>query len=82
MSIRYLRTFFKEKDLPEVMFEVKSPNGTVNLIHNSVVIEHILKRASNDELNQITNIIRKIDFANGDVNHFLGHLAQALAKDL
>lgn len=82
MSIRYLRTYFAEKQLPEVTFEVESPNGTLNLIPNEVVIEHILRSTSNDEINAITNVIRKIDFANGDVNHFLKHLAGALAQDM
>lgn len=82
MSIRYLRTYFKEKNLPEVVFEVESENGTPNIISNHVVIEHILKCASADEVNSIANIVRRIDFANGDINHFLKHLAQALAQDM
>lgn len=77
----FLKTFFEEKNLPEVTFEVDSPNGTPNFIPNNVVIEHILA-AGPYEQQQIANILRKIDFANGDVNHFLKHLAGALARDL
>lgn len=77
---KYLRMFFEEKDLPEKEFEVKAPNGTINYIPNSVVIEHIMI-APEHEKEQIANIIRKIDFMNGDVNHFLNHLAGAIARD-
>ena len=77
----YLRTFFAEKDLPEMLFEVTAPGGTVNTISNVCVIEHIAT-APRHEQEKIGNVIRKIDFANGNVNHFLEHLAGALAFDL
>jgi len=75
---QYLETFFQEKQLPEVNWELTGPSGT-NFISNEVVIEHILS-APLYEQKQIAQIIRKIDFANGDVNHFLHHLAGALIK--
>ena len=73
---QYLETFFQEKQLPEVNWELTGPSGT-NFISNEVVIEHIL-HAPLHEQKQIANVIRKIDFMNGDVNHFLKHLAGAL----
>lgn len=73
--------FFDEKDLDEVIFEVDSPNGTTNFISNQNVIEQI-KNAPESEQKEIKHILIKIDFNNGDVNHFLEHLAQAMAQDL
>lgn len=77
----YLKTFFEEKSLDtERVFEVEAPLGTPNSIPVGVVIEHILI-APMEEQEKIASILRKIDFANGDVYHFLEHLATALAYD-
>lgn len=77
----YLATFFAEKNLNrEHLLEVAAPMGTVNLIPAGVVIDGILQTSS-EEKKKITDILRKIDFQNGDVMHFLGHLAKALAVD-
>ena len=73
----YLKTFFKEKDLPEVTWELEDNDGVTHIISNSVVLE-AMEQAPDSELHSIENIIRRIDFANGDVNDFLKHLAGAL----
>ena len=75
----YLNLFFAEKDIPEKDFEVTDSTGTWNLIPNRVVVEHIAI-CQGAELEAIEDILRKIDFANGDVNHFFGHLAKGLAE--
>ena len=75
--MRYLKTFFEEKNLPLANWELEDNEGTVHWISNEVVIEHIFA-APRGEQEQIAAVIRKIDFANGDVNHFLRHLAGAL----
>jgi hypothetical protein len=77
MAIKYIENFFEEKEIPEVMFEIEGASG-INYIPNTVVIEHI-KIAPTQEQQQIANVLRKIDFFNGDVNDFLKHLAGALA---
>lgn len=79
-SRKWLETFFEEKNLPEVTFEVKGPLGTDNMIPNTVVIDYMLA-APESERKQIVKVLRKIDFANGDVNDFLKHCAGALARD-
>jgi hypothetical protein len=78
LPTEFLRNFFAEKDIPETTFEVEGPSG-MNMIPNTVVVEH-MQLCPAHELKGIEGILRKIDFANGDVNHFLGHLAKALAK--
>ena len=79
MAGNYLRTFFEEKELPYQQWEITNDEGTWNLISNEVVIEHVLL-TQGEERTQIENVIRKIDFLNGDVNDFLRHLAGALVQ--
>ena len=77
-ATKYLTDFFAEKNLRDESFEVTSENGTVNMMTTGVVIEAIYT-ASQKEQKAIGDTIRKIDFMNGDVNHFLKHLGQACA---
>lgn len=69
----YLETFFEEKNLGYRMYEVPH-EGDTHMIDSDTVIQLILA-ANNTEQTQIAQIIRKIDFANGDIHHFLAHLA-------
>lgn len=78
MSTKFLRDFFAEKDIPEKTFEVEGARGT-NYVPNTVVVEHIT-HAVGAEAKLIEGVLRKIDFANGNVNHFFAHLAGAIAK--
>lgn len=78
MPTEYLRNFFAEKDIPEKTFELEGPGGT-NFIPNTVVVEH-MTLIGEDEADKIAGVLRQIDFHNGDVNDFLGHIAQALVK--
>lgn len=80
MSKQYLTTFFEEKQLPSASWELTSEDGTTHWIDSDVVIEHIMI-APSEEQKKIADVIRQIDFKNGDVNHFLKHLAQALVNN-
>ena len=75
----FFHTFFSEKDIPHKVFKVKDSMGVEHMIPNEVVIEHIAQTRGG-EARQIEQVLRKIDFANGDVNHFLAHLAKAIAE--
>jgi hypothetical protein len=77
-TANYLSTFFDEKDLEPRTYEVKAADGTPNFIPSDVVIEAI-HGAPAAEQEKIADVLRRIDFANGDVHHFLEHLAGALA---
>lgn len=77
MPTKYLRAFFAEKDIPEVSWDLKAKDGTWHHMPNVVVVEHITQCDKN-EANAIGDMLRRIDFANGDVNDFLRHLAGAL----
>jgi len=77
----YLRTFFDEKNLDERYYHVQSPTGdTLNLIPTGQVIEAILDAPPNEQ-ERIATTLRRIDFVNGDIHHYLEHLAAALAID-
>ena len=78
--MNFFETFFSEKDLTDEVYTVTSENGTQNIIPSSVVIEAV-KRTRGEEAKKIETILRKIDFLNGNVHHFLQHLAQAMALD-
>ena len=75
----YLYNFFKEKEIPEVTFTKTDSTGTDHMIPNEVVVEHIALTYGEDRAS-IENTLRKIDYGNGDVNHFLDHLAGAIAE--
>jgi len=75
----YFYNFFSEKDIPDRLFEVEDDDGVTHKIPNAVVVEFIAQ-TSGGEKKKIEDTLRKIDFANGDVNHFLKYLAGAIAK--
>jgi len=75
----YLYNFFAEKDVPDRLFDVQDSHGVLHTIPNEVVVEHIAL-TSGGERKKIEDTLRKIDFANGDVNHFLRFLAKAIAE--
>lgn len=78
MSQRYLKTFFEEKQLPEVTWSLEV-DGVIHIMSNETVISTIMQAPKHEQAG-IANMIRKIDFCNGDVNDYLKHLGTALAK--
>ncbi len=78
--MNYFDRFFKEKNLDPALYEVQTAEGTTNFIPSRAVIAKI-KQTKGDEAKAIENILRRIDFMDGDIHHFLGHLAQAIAVD-
>lgn len=75
----YLRRFFDEKEVPERTFSFVDSQGLHHDMPNAVVLEAIAQ-TQGQERTQIESMLRRIDFANGDVNHFLAHLARGLAE--
>lgn len=74
----YLARFFDEKELDTVMFHYAEGNKMLQ-ITNYDVIFRLLNSDEKDMLKQAEDIIRKIDFKNGDINHFLEHMGKAIA---
>lgn len=75
----YFDMFFKEKRIPSKVFEVKDSQGVTHSIPNQVVID-MIKQTRGREKASIEATLRKIDYGNGDVNHFLAFLAKGLAE--
>jgi len=76
---KYLKTFFEEKNVPFQIFTVTDKNNNVHFIDTNVIIENILLTSPAEQA-QIAMILRKIDFKNGDVKHFLKYLAHGMVK--
>jgi len=76
---QWLKTFFEEKDLPFAQWDIEGSDGGFNIISNEVVIEAI-HGAPLQEQKSIQSVLRKLDFANADVNDFLKHLAKGLVE--
>ena len=70
-----LNMFFKEKVIPSTTFDFTLPSGELHIVENEFVIQ-LCKDSKGGERTFIKNTLMKIDFANGNVNHFLKHLAK------
>jgi hypothetical protein len=75
---KYFENFFNEKEIGYTMFEIEH-QGQMHFLDTDFVIE-LIKGAPKAEQMQIRNTLVKIDFANGDVKHFLKFLAESYIK--
>ncbi len=74
----WIDTFLSEKAIDmEKIIEVEGNSGT-NYIPVNIVVD-AMKATSDDEKKAIKATFVKIDFNNGDVMHFITHLAKAIA---
>lgn len=73
---QFLERFFEEKEIPFKEWELQDGDGRTHIINNKIVVSLVLG-APTAEQEKIGTILSKIDFLNGDVNHYLKHLAQA-----
>jgi hypothetical protein len=75
---KYFQNFFDEKEIPHTIFEVEH-NGELHMVENGVVID-LIKTLSGQEAKSVRDTLVKIDLHNGNVNHFLEHLANGYIK--
>ena len=75
----YLALFFAEKEIASMTWTPHDQRGALHIIDTEVVIEHIAQTGG-EEREVLEEILRQIDFANGDVLHFSAHLAEAIAN--
>lgn len=79
---KWLDTLLDEKGIDlEETFEITAKGGTPNTFSYAVIVD-AMKGTSPREQAAIKDTLVKIDFVNGDVRHFMRHLAGALAFDL
>jgi len=75
----YFNVFFNEKGLASKDYKVKDSQGVMHFIPAEVVLESLAQTRGGEKA-QAEDILRKIDFHNGDVHDFLQYLAKALAE--
>jgi hypothetical protein len=76
---QWFDTFIQEKNIDlSDCFEIEGPSGTNHFSYE--VIAELIKISPQHEKKNIKNVLVMIDFRNGDVKHFLKHLAKAIAK--
>lgn len=74
----WLDTFISEKGIDtEQYIEVEGPGGTNHMPVQTVL--DAMKSATDAEKRKIKHTFVAIDIRNGDVLHFIKHLAQAIA---
>ena len=74
-----LEVFFEEKDLDIQCYEIEI-DGWTHIITTDVVIDKILS-TKGKERDTISKILIQLDIQNGNIHHFLKHLATAIAAD-
>lgn len=77
-TAEYFENFFNEKEIRYEEWTIEH-NGQLHFIDTDFVIE-LIKGTSGNEAKQIRDILIKIDFMNGNVSHFLRHLAEGYIK--
>jgi hypothetical protein len=77
-NTQYITVFFEEKQVEYKEWFLTDKQGNLHIIDTDFVIDFLKK----DKIRSGTyaNIIRKIDFANGNIHHFLEYVAKGLVK--
>ena len=73
-----LRTFFKNKNLPVVAWDIVDKSGLSNHVPNEVVVEFII--ADKQQQKAHSQNLSRIDFVNGDVNNYLRYIAEFMVN--
>jgi hypothetical protein len=77
-TLKYLEVFFEEKQLPYEMWEIEHKEE-MHFIDTDFVIT-LIQEAPASEQEQIAAQLRKMDFVNANINHFLKYLAESYIK--
>lgn len=79
MTSQYLRTYFAERDLPNVTYEVDH-NDFLHILTTESVIEAIMAAPAREQA-AIADTIRRIEVFNpAEIHGFMGHLATCLVR--
>ena len=79
MKMGWFERFLSEKGVSkDETFEVEGPEWGINTIPVHCIVD-LYNQAPAHEKAKIKATFVKIDFMNGDVRHFLKHLAKAVA---
>jgi hypothetical protein len=75
-SRSFFRTMLDEKDLLDEIFTLNDTSGLLHIIEMEFLVE-MMEKTNPKEQDSIEKIMRKIDFQNGDMMHFMNHLAKS-----
>ncbi len=75
---KYIQTFFKEKEIPATSFTITTSKNT-HIVDSLVIIE-FLKQCPREWEPRVEEILRNIDFHNGNILDFLQHMAKAYVE--
>lgn len=73
----WLKLFFEEKALDNRVYEVEAGDN-LHILDTQTVIS-LIQQAPKHEQTNIMNMLIQIDYYNGDVHHFMEHLARCFA---
>lgn len=73
---KWLDVFLEEKGIEDRMFEIEH-EGMIHLVEQEVLIDFI-KSMPNEMKRKMKDQFVIIDFKNGDVVHYLNHLAKGM----
>lgn len=76
---QYFRDFFREKDNIEDQFTVKDSKGNTHIFDKDMVLREILSMPSSTQ-KKIRQKFVQIDYANGDINHFIKYMLKGLVN--
>lgn len=76
-----LATFFEKEDIPVELFEYER-KGCYVALSNYDVIERILSSKDIHFLQRVEEIVRRIAYSNGNINHFLYHMGHAIVEEI
>ena len=77
----YFENFFEEKEgIQEFNYTTVKENHVWDFNYTKENMVKILKSFDNETKNKIRKIMIKIDFKNGDINHFLEYVFLGYAK--
>ena len=75
LFMKYIYTLLDEKKIDlEDTLEFKNEKG-LNIMSYGVITEYI-SQTGKENIKKIKNVLRKIDFVNGDIKDFLLHIAR------
>lgn len=76
----FIRQFFSEKEINrDHAFEIETPSNT-HMVEAGVVIDTMIDQSCMEHQAMIEKILRQIDQKNGDVYHFLEHMAKGIVE--
>ena len=73
----YFERFFEESTKLNELYEVEDNQGMIHMVDKDCVLETI-KNLDQDNKHKVMVVFTKIDFLDGDINHFIEYLLKGV----